>query len=110
MALASVTTTFGNQVASHSDTRYQPFARAFHFLRFRSRPSTFSATGVPSTRGIQVKIALAALQYSTESNGVPSRWSVERNVCARVSKYLWRMVGRYCSRTLRYTGLAERSR
>ena len=62
-----MTTTFGIQVASHSDKRYQAFATRFHFLRWRSSPSTFSATGIPTTRGIQVKTALAALQYSTAS-------------------------------------------
>ena len=39
-----------------------PGTSQFHFLRFRSRPSTFSATGTPTVRGIQVKTALAALQ------------------------------------------------
>src|ERR1700749_4398115 len=83
MALASEITTFGIQVASHSDIWYQAFATRFHFLRFRSRPSTFRATGMPASLGIQVKMALAALQYSTASclrpsRRTPVRCSVER--------------------------------
>ena len=62
LSQCGVTTAFGIHVASHSDTRYQDFASAFHFLRCRSRPSTFKATGIPQMRGIQVKMALAALQ------------------------------------------------
>ena len=53
---------FGIQVASRSEMRYQALASQFHFLRCRSRPSTFSATGMPSIRGNQVNTALAALQ------------------------------------------------
>ena len=64
---ASVTTALGIHVARRSDSRYQAFASAFHFFRCRSRPSTFSATGMPRARGIQVNTALAALQYSTAS-------------------------------------------
>src|SRR5450759_5134219 len=100
MLCASVTTTFGIQVASHSEMRYQAFASEFHFLRFRSRPSTFNATGIPKMRGIQVKTALAALQYSTASQlRATARCNVEKQVCASVSKYLCRIVGRYFSRT-----------
>src|ERR1700749_1894112 len=101
MLAASVTTMFGIQVASHSEMRYQALAKRFHFLRWRSRPSTFNATGIPAQRGIQVKIALAALQYKTASWPVVRRASVDRNVWAMVSKYLCRMVGRYRSFTPR---------
>ena len=57
----------GQNVANHSEIRYQVLAAAFHFLRFRSRPSTLSATGMLSTRGIHVKMAFAALQYKATS-------------------------------------------
>ena len=57
----------GQKVASHSEIKYQVLARKFHFLRLRSRPSTFNATGMPNQRGQTVKIALAALQYSAAS-------------------------------------------
>src|SRR5438552_1379943 len=95
MLAASVTTTFGIQVASHSDIRYHASAKAFHIVRFRSNPSTFNATGIPNTRGTQVNTALAALQYNTASFLVSARCKVERKVCTTVSKYLCRIVGRY---------------
>jgi hypothetical protein len=74
--------------------RYQAFARPFHFLRLRSRPSTFSATGIPNTRGHKVKIAFAALQYSATSDRCRIKWTVEKQVWTMVSKYLWRQVVR----------------
>src|SRR5579883_500860 len=103
MCAASVTRAFGIQVASHSEARYHAFAAAFHFFRLRSRPSTFSA----AARGIQVKIALAALQESTACGRADplanTTCSVERKVWAMVSRYLWRRVGRYCKATPRYS-------
>ena len=42
---------------------------SFHFLRLRSMPSTFSATGIPHKRGKAMKMALAALQYRTAFAG-----------------------------------------
>ena len=62
MVRASVITDVGQKVASHSETRYQALARRFHFLRWRSMPSTLSATGMPNRRGSGVKMALAPLQ------------------------------------------------
>ena len=62
MASASVTTTVGQNADSRSETRYQALASRFHFLRLRSMPSTFSATGMPKARGNAVKMALAPLQ------------------------------------------------
>src|ERR1035438_10616283 len=102
MVSASVTTTVGQNLLSHSDTRYQARAARFHFLRLRSMPSTLSATGTPNSRGHRVKIALAPLQYSATSGRWRSRCHVETAVCAMVSRYLCRIVGRYCRRTPRY--------
>src|SRR4051794_16426730 len=92
---ASDTIAFGIHIDSHSEARYQELPRKFHFLRFRSKPSTFNATGVPVILGIQVKIALAALQYRATSWRLRRRSRVETKVCAIVSKYLRRIVGRY---------------
>src|ERR1039457_4551390 len=110
MVSASVTTTVGQNLLSHSDTRYHARAARFHFLRLRSIPSTLSATGTPAKRGHGVKMALAPLQYSAASGRWPSRCQVETAVCAMVSKYLCRMVGRYCRRTPRYRGSGYTSR
>src|SRR5260370_10360450 len=102
MHSVSVTTTFGIHVAIHSEIRYQARATRFHFLRLRSRPSTLSATGIrKNTRGIQVKMAFAALQYSSASCRQPSTCSVETQVGAVVSRYLGRQVRRNLSRTPR---------
>src|SRR5688500_10172544 len=101
MVRASVITTDGQKVDSHSEARYQVFAKRFHFFRLRSMPSTFRATGIPKRRGTRVKIAFAPLQYSATSARWASRWTVEINVWTGVSKYLWRIVGRYCRRTPR---------
>ena len=67
-------------VARNSETRYQSLAARFHFLRFRSNPSTFNATGMPESRGHSVKIAFAALQYRAASCRCRSRCSVESAV------------------------------
>src|SRR5690242_17065847 len=97
-------TSVQHHVDSHSERRYQFFASWFHFLRWRSSPSTFRAVGVPRSRGIHVNTALAALQYSTTSKRFFNAANVESHVCVTVSRYLCRMVGTYSRRTPRYMG------
>src|SRR5436309_2580306 len=50
-----------------------------HFLRLCSRPSKFSATGVPARTGANG--ALAALQISAASKRRGAACSAERNAC-----------------------------
>ena len=101
MVSASVTTTVGQNVASHSERRYQALASRFHFLRLRSMPSTLSATGMPETARQQREDRVGAVAVERHVHPVRQQVQVESPVCASVSKYLCRMVGRYCSRTPR---------
>ena len=61
MTLASDTIAFGKTSANRSPTAYQTLPPSPHFARWRSMPSTFSATSVPRSRGSPAKTALATL-------------------------------------------------
>ena len=64
-------------------------------------PSTFSATGMPNRRGSSGEDGVGAVAVERHVHAMRQQMSVETKVCARVSRYLWRMVGRYRSRTPR---------
>src|ERR1035438_10361034 len=68
-------TSVGQKVASHSETKYQVLASQFHFLRRRSMPSTLSATGIPQTRGSQVKIVKVGqtIEFRSSGRAFPAR-------------------------------------
>src|SRR3984893_13925090 len=99
MMRESVTTRVGvnAEKSSHKYREERPIK--FHFLRLRSKPSTFRAVGFPTSRGIQAIGPLATLQMKTTSALVKQTWVRERNVWKAVSKCLLEIVGRMTRRT-----------
>src|SRR5437588_12513536 len=93
MAEASVTMPVGVYIANRSHTSKNERANQFHFLRLRSRPSTFNIVRLPKRRGIQASGLLPTLQISTTSASVKPTWNTESKVLEKVSKCLREIVG-----------------
>src|SRR5260370_42377935 len=62
MVSESVTTRVGVNVEKNSQRERTIRARGPHFLRWRSRPSTFRTTGLPKRRGNQANRLVANVQ------------------------------------------------
>src|SRR5260370_17663005 len=84
MVSESVTTRVGVNVEKNSQRERTIRARGPHFLRWRSRPSTFRTTGLPKRRGSQAQRVLAPVPIRinfargentvhTEREGSPTR-------------------------------------
>ena len=92
---------------TRSAQRRYAFANRFHLRRFESSPSMLISVGIRRARVIRQSGLLPAMKkMATSGFSTKPACTADRNVCTKVSRYLFLIVGRWIRRAPFHSSIA----